>query len=86
MTTVAMIAGMLPMALQLGVSSSFQPPMALAVMGGLTTSTALSLLIVPVVFELVDEFKMRLRRRFPFMQKMHLTEPGPTQLPAVKPV
>ncbi|MDI1249135.1 MAG: efflux RND transporter permease subunit [Lacunisphaera sp.] len=64
MTTFAMIAGMLPMALQLGVASSFRAPMALAVMGGLITSTALSLLVVPVVFELVDEFKLRLKRRF----------------------
>ncbi|MBE2214590.1 MAG: efflux RND transporter permease subunit [Opitutaceae bacterium] len=64
MTTFAMIAGMMPMALQLGVSSAFRGPMALAVMGGLITSTALSLLVVPVVFELVDEFKLRLKRRF----------------------
>jgi len=64
MTTIAMIAGMLPMALQLGASTAFRVPMALSVIGGLITSTALSLLVVPVVFEVVDDFKMKLQRLF----------------------
>ncbi|MFC3171680.1 efflux RND transporter permease subunit [Acinetobacter vivianii] len=50
MTTIAMIAGMLPIALGLGADSSFRHPMAMAVIGGLLTSTALSLLVVPVVY------------------------------------
>jgi multidrug efflux pump subunit AcrB len=50
MTTAAMIAGMLPIALGFGADPSFRRPMALAVMGGLITSTLLSLLVVPVVF------------------------------------
>ncbi len=54
MTTVAMIAGMLPIALGLGADASFRQPMATAVIGGLLTSTALSLLVVPVVFTYVD--------------------------------
>ena len=53
MTTVAMIAGMLPIALGLGADASFRQPMATAVIGGLLTSTALSLLVVPVVFTYV---------------------------------
>src|SRR5690606_19377562 len=53
MTTVAMIAGMLPLALGLGGDASFRQPMAIAVIGGLLTSTALSLLVVPVVFVVV---------------------------------
>ena len=53
MTTVAMIAGMLPLALGLGGDASFRQPMAIAVIGGLVTSTALSLLVVPVVFTYV---------------------------------
>jgi len=53
MTTVAMIAGMLPIALGLGADASFRQPMAVAVIGGLITSTALSLLVVPVIFTLV---------------------------------
>ncbi|HSH98027.1 MAG: efflux RND transporter permease subunit [Methylophilaceae bacterium] len=64
MTTIAMIAGMLPMALGLEGDSSFRAPMAMAVIGGLMTSTILSLLVIPVVFEIVDEFKVRLVRRF----------------------
>ncbi|MBI2511368.1 MAG: efflux RND transporter permease subunit [Opitutae bacterium] len=61
MTTVAMIAGMAPMAVW--DSSGFRAPMALAVIGGLITSTGLSLLIVPVLFEVVDDFKIRIARR-----------------------
>jgi multidrug efflux pump subunit AcrB len=61
MTTVAMIAGMLPIALGLGADASFRQPMAVAVIGGLLTSTALSLLVVPVVFAYVDGFERRLR-------------------------
>jgi len=50
MTTAAMIAGMLPIAIGLGADASFRQPMAIAVIGGLITSTCLSLLVVPVVF------------------------------------
>jgi len=66
MTTIAMVAGMVPMAFGLEGSSSFRAPMAVAVIGGLLTSTGLSLLVVPVLFEVVDEFKLRLKRRFGF--------------------
>jgi multidrug efflux pump subunit AcrB len=57
MTTVAMIAGMLPIALGFGADASFRQPMAIAVIGGLLTSTALSLLVVPVVFTYVRGFE-----------------------------
>ena len=62
MTTVAMGAGMLPIALGLGVGVEFRQPMAVAVIGGLITSTLLSLLFVPVVFGLVDRFRNFLRK------------------------
>ncbi|BDI03980.1 efflux RND transporter permease subunit [Sphaerotilus microaerophilus] len=55
MTTLAMGAGMLPIALGLGVDPSFRAPMAIVVIGGLITSTFLSLLVVPVVFTYVDD-------------------------------
>ncbi|MDD2885402.1 MAG: efflux RND transporter permease subunit [Dechloromonas sp.] len=55
MTTVAMGAGMMPIALGLGVDPSFRAPMAIVVIGGLITSTFLSLLVIPVVFTLVDD-------------------------------
>ena len=50
MTTVAMVAGLLPIALGFGADASFRQPMAIAVIGGLLTSTVLSLLVVPAVF------------------------------------
>ncbi|QKJ65806.1 efflux RND transporter permease subunit [Deefgea piscis] len=56
MTTIAMGAGMLPIAMGWGVDSSFRAPMAIAVIGGLITSTFLSLLVIPVVFTFVDDF------------------------------
>ena len=64
MTTVAMIAGMLPIALGLSADGSFRQPMAYAVIGGLLTSTGLSLLVVPVVFTYVDGFERLIGRMF----------------------
>ena len=57
MTTMAMMAGMLPTAFTLGEGSEFRQPMAVAVIGGLMTSTVLSLVLVPVVYEVVDDFE-----------------------------
>ncbi len=57
MTSLAMMAGMLPTAMTLGKGSEFRQPMAVAVIGGLITSTVLSLLLVPVVYEFVDNFE-----------------------------
>jgi multidrug efflux pump subunit AcrB len=56
MTTIAMGAGMMPIALGLGVDPSFRAPMAIVVIGGLITSTFLSLLVIPVLYTLVDDF------------------------------
>jgi multidrug efflux pump subunit AcrB len=64
MTTIAMGAGMLPIALGLGVDPSFRSPMAVAVIGGLVTSTFLSLLIIPVVFTFVDDIIVLMKRIF----------------------
>ncbi|HEU0043125.1 efflux RND transporter permease subunit [Sphingomonas sp.] len=61
MTTFAMAAGMLPTALGLGAGAEFRQPMAVAVIGGLITSTALSLVLVPVIYEFVDDFEAWLR-------------------------
>ncbi|HZZ31219.1 MAG TPA: efflux RND transporter permease subunit, partial [Phenylobacterium sp.] len=57
MTTVAMAAGMLPTAFALEKGSEFRQPMAVAVIGGLITSTMLSLVLVPVVYRFVDDFE-----------------------------
>jgi multidrug efflux pump subunit AcrB len=64
MTTMAMVAGMLPIALGLGADASFRQPMATAVIGGLLTSTALSLLVVPVVFTYIDASEKAIGRLF----------------------
>jgi HAE1 family hydrophobic/amphiphilic exporter-1 len=61
MTTVAMAAGMLPTALALEKGAEFRQPMAVAVIGGLITSTLLSLVLVPVVYEFVDDFEQWLK-------------------------
>lgn len=63
MTTVAMIAGMLPIALGIGAGSEARAPMAIAVTGGLVTSTLLTLIIVPVVFTYMDDFQKFLVRQ-----------------------
>jgi multidrug efflux pump subunit AcrB len=63
MTTIAMVAGMLPIALGLGADPSFRSPMAIVVIGGLLTSTVLSLLVVPVVFTYVDDALLWLKRQ-----------------------
>jgi hydrophobic/amphiphilic exporter-1 (mainly G- bacteria), HAE1 family len=61
MTTVAMIAGMAPTALGFGIGAEWRQPMAVAVIGGLISSTALSLILVPVVYEFVDDLEQWLR-------------------------
>jgi HAE1 family hydrophobic/amphiphilic exporter-1 len=60
MTTVAMIAGMVPVALARGDGAETRVPMAVAIIGGLITSTVLTLGIVPVVYSLLDDLRGRL--------------------------
>ena len=60
MTTAAMIFGMLPLALALGAGSEQQSPMAHAVIGGIITSTALTLVVVPVLFTYFDTLGQRM--------------------------
>jgi len=63
MTTVAMVAGMIPTALSLGGDGSFNQPMAVTVIGGLILSTLLTLLIVPAGFSLADGFEKLIGRK-----------------------
>jgi HAE1 family hydrophobic/amphiphilic exporter-1 len=63
MTTVAMIAGMIPVALARGDGAETRVPMGVAIIGGLLTSTVLTLGIVPVVYSLLDEARERVMRR-----------------------
>lgn len=72
MTTIAMGGGMLPVALSLsGGDSSFRQPMAIVVIGGLLTSTFLSLLVIPTIFTFVDDLVSFLRRLFGHNQGQH---------------
>ena len=64
MTTVAMVAGMLPTALSIGADGSFNQPMAVTVIGGLILSTLLTLLIVPAGFSLADGLEKWIGHRF----------------------
>jgi multidrug efflux pump subunit AcrB len=64
MTTLAMGAGMLPIALGFGADPSFRAPMAITVIGGLVTSTALSLVVIPVAYTFVDDFNQFLKSVF----------------------
>jgi multidrug efflux pump subunit AcrB len=73
MTTIAMGAGMMPLALGWGADPSFRSPMAITVIGGLITSTLLSLLVVPAVFTYVDDFEGWLQR----MMRKSRREPAP---------
>jgi HAE1 family hydrophobic/amphiphilic exporter-1 len=61
MTTSAMIFGMLPLAFEIGAGSEFRAPMARAVIGGLITSTVLTLIVVPVAYTFLDDIAGRLR-------------------------
>lgn len=63
MTTVAMGAGMLPIALGFGADPSFRAPMAIVVIGGLITSTFLSLFVIPVLYEVLDDLVQRFTPR-----------------------
>jgi HAE1 family hydrophobic/amphiphilic exporter-1 len=62
MTTLAMIFGMLPLAFEIGAGSEFRAPMARAVIGGLITSTLLTLIVVPVVYTYLDDVATRFGR------------------------
>ncbi len=65
MTTVAMIFGMLPLAFALGEGAEQRAPMARAVIGGLITSTLLTLFVVPVVYTLLEDGVAWLRQELP---------------------
>jgi multidrug efflux pump subunit AcrB len=75
MTTIAMGAGMMPLALGWGADPSFRSPMAIAVIGGLITSTLLSLLVVPAVFTYIDDLAHLIRRGMGRLRRIEPTPP-----------
>ena len=78
MTTVAMVSGLLPIVLGFGADASFRQPMAIAVIGGLLTSTGLSLLVVPVVFSLFSRERQTDRTRHRL--KLEMPRPSTSEL------
>jgi HAE1 family hydrophobic/amphiphilic exporter-1 len=63
MTTLAMILGMIPVAAGFGTSSSFRAPIGYTIIGGLISSTVLTLVIVPVMYSLLDDAVSKVRRK-----------------------
>jgi HAE1 family hydrophobic/amphiphilic exporter-1 len=77
MTTAAMIFGMLPLALAIGEGAEERAPMARAVIGGLITSTLLTLLVVPVMYTLMDDFAAWVKSRKRGERVVPRVEPEP---------
>ena len=63
MTSLAMILGMLPVALTFGTSSNFRASMGVTVIGGLISSTLLTLVVIPVVYTFLDDLSAKFRRK-----------------------
>jgi HAE1 family hydrophobic/amphiphilic exporter-1 len=78
MTTLALIAGMIPVALGRGEGADFRAPLGRAVIGGVIASTVLTLLVIPTVYEIFDEWRQWLiarARRFVAVPSSHATQP-----------
>ncbi|HEY0303857.1 MAG TPA: efflux RND transporter permease subunit, partial [Longimicrobiales bacterium] len=77
MTTVAMIFGMLPLAFAIGEGAEQRAPMARAVIGGLITSTLLTLFVVPVVYSMLDDLAgLRSKKKVPVVEQTELEPVG----------
>jgi HAE1 family hydrophobic/amphiphilic exporter-1 len=63
MTTLALIAGMIPVALGRGEGADFRSPLGRAVIGGVITSTLLTLVVIPTFYEILDEWRERVLSR-----------------------
>src|SRR6185503_10531014 len=77
MTTIAMIAGMLPVAAGFSADPSFRAPMGVSVVGGVITSTALSLFVVPTIYTVLDDWRAWLARRMKKRSAETTPEPAP---------
>jgi HAE1 family hydrophobic/amphiphilic exporter-1 len=74
MTTLALIAGMLPVALGWGEGAEFRAPLGRAVIGGVITSTLLTLVVIPTVYEIMDEWREAILGKLSSLRKV---EEGP---------
>jgi hydrophobic/amphiphilic exporter-1 (mainly G- bacteria), HAE1 family len=75
MTTLALIAGMIPVALGLGEGADFRAPLGRAVIGGVITSTVLTLIVIPTVYEILDEWREKLFSRVRGSRRVHTPQP-----------
>ena len=82
MTTVALVAGMIPVALGIGEGADFRAPLGRAVIGGVITSTVLTLVVIPTIYEIFYEWREKLGRLFGRTPK-HVSHP--TSVPANAP-
>jgi HAE1 family hydrophobic/amphiphilic exporter-1 len=78
MTTLALIAGMIPVAIGHGEGADFRAPLGRAVIGGTITSTLLTLLVIPTVYEILDDFRSWLRAKLGRGVRGGAGEPVPT--------
>jgi HAE1 family hydrophobic/amphiphilic exporter-1 len=81
MTTLALIAGMIPVALGRGEGADFRSPLGRAVIGGTITSTVLTLFIIPTVYEILDDWREKLGARFRKKGEVRHGTPGEGVLP-----
>ncbi|HEX6966566.1 MAG TPA: efflux RND transporter permease subunit [Gemmatimonadaceae bacterium] len=79
MTTLALIAGMLPVALGIGEGADFRAPLGRAVIGGVITSTLLTLLVIPTVYEIFDEWREAILARFSHRARRQGVAVGPVE-------
>jgi hydrophobic/amphiphilic exporter-1 (mainly G- bacteria), HAE1 family len=80
MTTLALVAGMIPVALGYGEGADFRAPLGRAVIGGVIASTVLTLLVIPTVYEIFDEWREWLFSKFgPAGARAHGTVPDPAR-------
>jgi HAE1 family hydrophobic/amphiphilic exporter-1 len=75
MTTVALIAGMIPVAMGVGEGADFRAPLGRAVIGGVITSTVLTLLVIPTFYEILDQWREHLLARFGLGVPHHTGQP-----------
>ena len=82
LTTFALIAGMIPVALGRGEGAQFRAPLGVAVIGGVITSTVLTLLVIPTFYEIFDNMRTGFSRRVgltaPHTGQFRTAEPVPT--------
>ena len=74
MTTLALIAGMIPVALGRGEGADFRAPLGRAIIGGVITSTVLTLLVIPTIYEILDDWRLKAVGFMNFPQRPHTDE------------